>query len=36
MGLTRSTVKFYDKSDEPILCVYQQYDDYIKGINKYF
>ena len=33
MGLTRSTVKFYDESDEPILCVYQQYDGYISGVG---
>lgn len=30
---TRSTVKFYDESDEPILCVYQQYDGYISGVG---
>lgn len=30
---TRSTVKFYDESDEPILCVSQQYDGYISGVG---
>lgn len=30
---TGSTVKFYNESDEPILCVYQQYDGYISGVG---
>ena len=32
---TRSTIKFYDvdEKDEPILCVYQQYDGYISGVG---
>lgn len=30
---TRSTVKFYDGGQEPILSVYQQYDGYISGVG---
>ncbi len=30
---TRSTVKFYTNSQEPILSVYHQYDGYICGIG---
>jgi len=31
---TRSTVKFYSEyHDEPVLCVYQQFDGYIGGVG---
>ena len=30
---TRSTVKFYDEQDQPVLSVYQQYDGYISGVG---
>lgn len=31
---TRSTTRFYNEgSNEPVLCVYQQYDGYIEGVG---
>jgi len=32
---TRSTIKFYDEFDEeePLLCIYNQYDGYITGVG---
>lgn len=32
---TRSTVKFFDEynQDEPVCCIYQQYDGYINGVG---